>query len=156
MLKVNLLWSLIKPTPKYILSDQMADMHSYYRRMRKQVHGKDHNLGGVIMASLFGNLVNGIFGLLGIIIVIGIIARLCSNYFSKEKEVRATVVNKQSYDKQIYSKSQASYTKKEYVITFQCGNKKRHFDVSELSYGNYRINQKGILRYKGSRLIDFK
>ena len=108
------------------------------------------------MADLFGNIVNFVFVLIGIVIIIGVIAKICSNFFSREKEVKATVINKQSYDKQIYRKSQAPFTKKEYVITFQCGNKKRHFDVSELSYGNYRIKQKGILRYKGNRLIDFR
>ena len=108
------------------------------------------------MADLFGNIVNFAFILIGIVVIIGVIARICSNHFLKEKEVKAMVINKQSYDKQVYRKSQAPFTKKEYVITFQCGNKKRHFYVSELSYGNYRINQKGILRYKGSQLIDFK
>lgn len=108
------------------------------------------------MADLFGNIINFLFVLIGIAIMVGVIARICSNYFSKEKEVKATVVNKQSYDKQIYRKSQAPFTKKEYVITFQCGNKKRHFYLSESSYENYRVNQKGILRYKGNRLIDFR
>lgn len=108
------------------------------------------------MAGLFNNIVNIIFVLISIVIVVGIIARLCSNYFAAEKEVKATVIKKQSYDKQIYRKSQAPFLKREYVITFQCGNKIRHFEVSELSYSNYRVNQKGILRYKGSRLIDFK
>lgn len=108
------------------------------------------------MANLFGNIVNFIFVLIGIVIIIGVIAKICFNYFSKEKEVRATVINKQSYDKQIYRKSQAPFTKKEYVITFQCRNKKRYIEVSELSYSNFRLNQKGTLRYKGSRLIDFR
>ncbi len=108
------------------------------------------------MADLFGNIVNFVFVLIGVVIIICVIARIFSNHLFNEKEVKAMVINKQSYDKQIYRKSQAPFTKKEYVITFQCGNKIRHFDVSELSYGSYRINQKGILRYKGSRLIDFK
>lgn len=108
------------------------------------------------MADLFGNIVNFVFALIGIAITIGIIVRISSNYFSKEKEVKATVINKQSYDKQIYRNTQAPFTQKKYVITFQCENKKRHFDVSELSYDSYKITQKGILRYKGSRLIDFK
>lgn len=108
------------------------------------------------MAGFLGNIVNCIFGLLGIIIAAGITARLIYNCFTKEKQEKAVVVNKQSYDRQVYRKSQTPYVKKEYVITFQCGNKKRHFNVSELSYGNYTINQKGILIYKGSRLIEFK
>ena len=108
------------------------------------------------MANLFGNIIYYIFGLLGIIIVTAIITRLMYNYFSKEKQEKAIVVNKQSYDRQVYRKIQAPFTKKEYVITFQCGNKKRHFYLSESSCENYRVNQKGILRYKGNRLIDFR
>ena len=40
-------------------------------------------------------------------------------------------------------------------ITFLCGNKKRYFNVSELSYRNYKVKQKGTLKYKGSQIIDF-
>ena len=108
------------------------------------------------MENLFANIVNSVFGLLEIIIVVGIIARLIYSYFSKERKESAVVINKQSFDKQVYRKNEATLVKKEYVITFQCGNKKRHFNVSELSYNNYTVYQKGILRYKGSRLIDFK
>lgn len=107
------------------------------------------------MAYLFGSIVNCAFGLLGIIIIAGIIIRLMYRYFSKEKQEAAIVVKKQSYDKQIYRKKEASFVKKEYFVTFQCGNKKRHFEVSEFSYDNYKVNQKGVLRYQGSRLIDF-
>lgn len=101
-------------------------------------------------------LINYVFVILELVIIVGIIAKLLHNFFSKEKREEAVVVNKQSFDKTIYRKSQAPFVKKTYVITFQCKNKKRHFDVSELSYNNYRINQKGTLKYKGSRLIDFK
>ncbi len=108
------------------------------------------------MAYLFGNIVNYSFGLLGVIIIAGIMVRLMYCYFSKEKQEIATVIKKQSYDKQVYRKHESPFLKKEYVITFQCGDKKRHFTVSEFSYGNYKINQKGVLRYQGSRLIDFQ
>ncbi len=108
------------------------------------------------MANLFGNIVNFVFVLIGIVIIICIIAKIFSNHVFNEKEVKAMVINMQCYNKQIYGKIQAPYIKKQHVITFQCGNKKRHFDVSELSYGNYKINQTGILKYKGRRLIDFK
>lgn len=99
---------------------------------------------------------NYVFLILELVIVVGVAARLLYNYFSKEKREEAVIVNKQSFDKTIYRKNQAPFVLKTYVITFQCKNKKRHFDVSEFSYNNYRINQKGTLKYKGSRLIDFK
>ena len=108
------------------------------------------------MGNNFGNIVNLIFALIGAIIVIGIIIRVIINLFSKEKSIKAIVVDKQSYDKQIYRKSQAPFTRKEYVITFLCGDKKKYFNVSEFSYRNYQVNQKGTLKYKGNRIVDFK
>ena len=108
------------------------------------------------MGTHFGNIVNFIFVLAGAIIVVGININIIKNIFSKEKTIRATVVDKQCYDKQIYRKSQAPFMRKEYVITFLCGNKKRYFNVSELSYRNYKVNQKGTLKYKGNQIIDFK
>ena len=108
------------------------------------------------MGNNFSNIVNFIFALIGAIIVVGISIKVIINIFSKEKSIKAIVVDKQSYDKQIYRKSQASFTRKEYVITFLCGNKKKYFSVSELSYRNYKVNQKGTLKYKGNRIVDFK
>ena len=107
------------------------------------------------MGNNFGNIVNLIFALIGVIIVVGISIKVIINIFSKEKTIKAIVVDKQSYDKQIYRKSQAPFTRKEYVITFLCGNKKRYFNVSELSYRNYKVNQKGTLKNKGNQIIDF-
>ena len=107
------------------------------------------------MGNSFGNMVNFIFALIGAIIVVGIIIKIITNIFSKEKSIEATVIDKQSYDKQVYRKSQAPFMRKEYVITFLCGNKKKYFNVSELSYKNYRVNQKGILKYKGNQIISF-
>ena len=108
------------------------------------------------MGSHFGNIVNFIFALIGVIIVVGISIKVIINIFSKEKSIMAKVVDKQSYDKQIYRKSQAPFIQKEYVITFLCGNKKKYFNVSELSYRNYKVNQKGTLKYKGNQIVDFK
>ena len=107
------------------------------------------------MGNNFGNIVNFIFALIDAIIVIGIIVKVIINLFSKEKSIKAIVVDKQSYDKQIYRKSQAPFTRKECVKTFLCGNKKKFFNVSELSFVNYKLNQKGTLTYKGNKIIDF-
>lgn len=108
------------------------------------------------MGNIVGNITNYVFGLIGIIIVIGIFGKILINTFSKEQSIKAELVDKQCYDKRIYSKRQAPYTKKEYVITFLCGNKKKYFNVSESSFKNYRVNQKGMLKYKGNKIIDFK
>ncbi|MBQ4111152.1 MAG: DUF2500 family protein [Clostridia bacterium] len=97
------------------------------------------------------DIINIIFIIIGIVIVAGIALK----FFRKEKIVQAKVIDKQCFDNRIIRKNQAPFTKKEYVITFDCGGKKLNFEVSEFSYNNYRINQKGTLKYKGNRLIDF-
>ena len=108
------------------------------------------------MGNIFGNIVNIIFIIIGLVIGIGIFARIITYCFSKEKCINATVLDKQIYDKRIYRKNQAPFTQKVYVKTFLCGNKTKNFNVSELSFENYKVNQKGILKYKGNRIIDFK
>lgn len=104
------------------------------------------------MDDLFGSIVNYIFFLLAIIIAVALLVRNC---FLKEKTEKAVVVDKQRYDRQIFSKNQALSVKAEYIVSFRNGNKTRHFKVSEISYNNYEINQKGTLKYKGKHLIDF-
>ena len=108
------------------------------------------------MENFVGNISLCLFVILEIIIVLGIIIKLVNSYFFKEKQENAVVINKECYDKQIYNKAQAPYTKKVYVVTFECKNKKRYFEVNELSFYSYKKGQKGILKYKGNRLIDFK
>jgi hypothetical protein len=48
------------------------------------------------------------------------------------------------------------YISYKYAVTFQIGNKRKSFYVSELSYGGYRKGEKGTLTYRGDRLIDFQ
>ena len=82
--------------------------------------------------------------------------RLIINSFSKVRKVEATVINKHCFEKRTFSKMDVPKTSLKYVITFDCGNKKLHFYVSEFSYGNYTVGEKGTLQYKGTKLIDFK
>lgn len=56
------------------------------------------------MGNNFSNIVNFIFALIGAIIVVGISIKVIINIFSKEKSIKAIVVDKQSYDKQILIK----------------------------------------------------
>ncbi len=108
------------------------------------------------MENLIGNIVNIIFVLLGATIWVGILIRIFRDRLCKTTEAAAIVVNKQCFEKQTFSKSWAPTSNKKYVVTFLVGDKKLHFDVSEFSYKGYRINERGTLKYKGSRLIDFK
>jgi hypothetical protein len=101
-------------------------------------------------------VVIAVFIAIMLVIWIGILVRLLKGKLSETTEVLAVVADKQCYEKQIYSKGQAPFAKKEYIITFLCGKRKLHFEVSEFSYNGYTVDQKGILKYKGTRLIDFK
>lgn len=42
------------------------------------------------------------------------------------------------------------------VVVFKTKDKKLFFNVSEFLYGNYKIKQKGMLKYKGMKIISFK
>ncbi len=42
-----------------------------------------------------------------------------------------------------------------YVVVFEAKEKTLSFRVSELTYHSLKVGQKGTLRYKGSRWIDF-
>ena len=46
--------------------------------------------------------------------------------------------------------------KSNYIVVFETNNKKLSFNVSEVSYGKYKTNEKGTLKYRGSKIISFK
>ena len=104
----------------------------------------------------FGSLVNVFFVLVGLIILLGILIRVVKNTIAKEKSVHAEVVNKQYYQYRVIRKQSNPYDEGCYIVTFRIGDKTLSFDVSEFSYNCYKLNQRGILRYRGSRIIDFK
>lgn len=108
------------------------------------------------MADIFSYIIHGFFLLLEAVILAGIAIRLYKSFFSKTKEASAKIVDKQSVKVSRIGKSSAPRQETVYTVTFLCGTKKLCFNVSEFSYNNYRLNQKGRLFYKGSRLIDFK
>ena len=105
---------------------------------------------------MFDNIINIIFGLIGVVIFAGVFCRVLIDRFSGEKIVEAIVVEKQKYTDRVMSKAKAPYDRERYVIIFMAENKKLSFYVSEFSYKTYRKNQKGMLTYKGSKIIDFK
>lgn len=64
--------------------------------------------------------------------------------------VRARVVDKQKLE--FFSKTGRNVR---CVIVFEIEDKKKSFYVSEFSYGGYRKNEVGTLKYRGDRIIDF-
>ena len=71
--------------------------------------------------------------------------------FAKPQTVKAKVIHKQINE--YYSITSGKVYR--YYVTFQIGDKRKTFAVSELSYNGYRKGEKVTLQYAGDRLIDF-
>ena len=83
-----------------------------------------------------------------------IIRKIIISRCSPVKTVNAKIVDK--YKPDIVSKLPGTFKQVRCVVVFEVNNKKLSFDVSEFSYGNYKINEKGKLKYKGNKLISFR
>lgn len=87
-------------------------------------------------------------------LVFRIIYNLLKDRYSPIMSEKAQIVDKYVVDD--FSKIYGKLAKKpQYYIVFLMGNKKRSFRVSEFSYRGYKVNERGILKYKGNRLIEF-
>lgn len=81
------------------------------------------------------------------------ILHIIINKHAPTKTVKATVIDKQIIE--TFSKYSGNGKQEKYVVVFSAEGKKKSFYVSQFSYGGYRINEKGTLKYKGDRLISF-
>ena len=88
-----------------------------------------------------------------IIWFIAILVWFFSRKYGRTKTAKATVVNKQIVEG--FSKYSGTGKAYHYYITFQTDGKRRSFAVSKFSYNGYEIGEKGTLKYKADRLIDF-
>ncbi len=99
------------------------------------------------------NIVGYVFIGLFLACTVAYLVRFLLDRFSPVKTANATVVHKQTVE--TFSKYSGSGTHTRYSVTFQIGDKRRSFYVSEFSYRGYRIKESGTLKYRGSRIIDF-
>ncbi len=70
------------------------------------------------------------------------------------KTVKAEVVDK--YKPDTVTNYPGTFKRELYIVVFLAGDKKLSFRVSEFSYGNYQIHEKGMLKYKGDTIISFQ
>ncbi len=84
--------------------------------------------------------------------MIVIIKFLCRGK-SPVKTVDAVVVEK--YKHKHVSKYQSTFSNESCVVVFSVNGKKKSFTVSEFTYDGYKIKEKGKLKYKGDKIIDF-
>ena len=83
-----------------------------------------------------------------------IVRKLIITRYGPVKTVKAEVADK--YISHAVSKYPRTFMGDRYIVVFATKNKRLSFNVSEFSYNNYKIREKGTLKYKGDKLISFK
>lgn len=104
------------------------------------------NISNIIIISLFLGV--------GALAVARLLVKAVKNRYAPIKTVQAVVIDKNRVE--TFSKYSGTDKSEKYVIVFSVGGKKKSFYVSQFSYNGYRINEKGTLKYKGDKLIEFK
>ena len=99
-------------------------------------------------------VITSIFIGIGALAMGSIIVRTIKNRYASIKVVEAVVIDKNKIES--FSKYSGSGQTEKYVIVFSVNGKKKSFYVSQFSYNGYKVNEKGILKYKGNKLISFK
>ena len=99
-------------------------------------------------------VITSIFIGIGALAMGSIIARTIKNRYAPIKKVKAVIIDKNKIES--FSKYSGSGQTEKYVIVFSVNGKKKSFYVSQFSYNGYKVNEKGILKYKGNKLISFK
>lgn len=104
------------------------------------------NISNIVIVSLFMGV--------GALALVSVLVKAVKNRYAPIKTVKAVVVDKNKVE--AFSKYSGSGKSEKYVIVFSVDGKKKSFYVSQFSYNGYRINEKGTLKYKGDKLIEFK
>lgn len=104
------------------------------------------NISNIVIISLFLGV--------GVLAVVSLLVKAVKNRCAPIKTVKAVVIDKNKVE--YFSKYSGTGKSEKYVIVFSVNGKKKSFYVSQFSYNGYRINEKGTLKYKGDKLIDFK
>ena len=103
------------------------------------------NISNIVVSSLFIGV--------GALAMVSILIRTIKNRYAPIKTVKAVVIDKNKIE--TFSKYSGNGKAEKYVIVFSVNGKKKSFCVSQFSYNGYRINEKGTLKYKGDKLIEF-
>ena len=104
------------------------------------------NISNIVVSSLFIGV--------GALAMVSILIRTIKNRYAPIKTVKAVVIDKNKIE--TFSKYSGNGKAEKYVIVFSANGKKKSFYVSQFSYNGYRINEKGTLKYKGDKLIEFR
>lgn len=83
-----------------------------------------------------------------------ILKKLMMSRYAPVKTVQAEVIDK--YKENTFSKYPGVSKQEVYIVVFAAQDAKFSFAVSELSFQQYNIKEKGTLTYKGNRIISFQ
>ena len=100
------------------------------------------------------NIINLFFIFLFLLCWLLILRKLILNKFAPFKAVKAEIVDK--YKSDVVNKYHGTFKTERYVVIFKTKNEKLIFNVSQFTYNNYKISDKGTLKYKGTKIISFK
>lgn len=104
------------------------------------------NISNIVIISLFMGV--------GALALVSVLVKTVKNRYAPIKTVKAMVIDKNKVE--TFSKYSGTGKHEKYVIVFSVDGKKKSFYVSQFSYNGYRVNEKGTLKYKGDKLIEFK
>ena len=104
------------------------------------------NISNIVIVSLFMGV--------GALALVSVLVKAVKNRYAPIKTVKAVVIDKNKVE--AFSKYSGNGKSEKYVIVFSVEGKKKSFYVSQFSYNGYRVNEKGMLKYKGDKLIEFK
>jgi len=102
------------------------------------------------MSDVFSVIAIALFFLCWLLIIKKFVLSRCTTI----QTVKAKIVDK--YKPEMVSKYPGIFKQERYIVVFETKDKKLSFTVSDFSYGNYKVGEKGTLKYKGSKLISFK
>ncbi|MBR2499718.1 MAG: DUF2500 family protein [Clostridia bacterium] len=100
------------------------------------------------------NIINLFFIFIFLLCWLFILRKMILNKFAPVKTVKAEVVDK--YKSDVVTKYHGTFKTERYVVIFKTKNEKLILNVSQFTYDNYKINDKGTLKYKGTKIISFK
>ena len=102
---------------------------------------------------MLSNVINIMAIALLVLCWILIAKRFLVNQFAPVKSVKAEVFDK--YQSNTVSRIPRIYKREQYIVVFAAKEKKLSFCVSEFSYGDYKVKDKGTLKYRGNKIISF-
>ena len=104
------------------------------------------NISNIVIVSLFMGV--------GALELVSLLVKAIKNRYAPITTVKAVIIEKNKVE--AFSKYSGTGKSEKYVIVFSVEGKKKSFYVSQFSYNGYRVNEKGTLKYKGDKLIEFK